>query len=137
MGGDRRVSVVVLYRHPLFGEGIARLLSAEPGVDVTPVAASDQAQAECLLAMAPDVVIFERGDPDTATDILRFAPSALVIDVSLSPGPTFTYERHEIQAQPEVILEAIRQASSHRRSGQGSSEHAQVPVASPRVVVQS
>ncbi len=54
------------------------------------------------------MVIFERGDPDTATDVLRFAPSALVIDVSLSPGPTFTYQRHEIQAQPDVILEAVR-----------------------------
>ena len=137
MQEDRRVSVVILYTHPLFGEGIARLLAAEPGIDVTPVAASDVERAATSLALAPDVVIFERGDPDTATDILRFAPSALVIDVSLSPGPTFTYERHEIQAQPEVILEAIRQASSHRGSGQGSSEHAQVPVTSPRVIVPS
>lgn len=108
MQEDQRVSVVVLYTHPLFGEGIARLLAAEPGMDVTPVNASDVDRAERSLALAPDVVIFERGEPDTATDILRFAPSALVIDVSLSPGPTFTYERHEIQAQPEVILDTIR-----------------------------
>lgn len=108
MPEDRRVSVVVLYTHPLFGQGLARLLSAEPGLDVTPVAASDPEQAACLLAMAPDVVVFERGDPDTACDILRYAPTALVIDVSLSPGPTFTYQRHEVQARPEVILQAIR-----------------------------
>jgi len=108
MQEDRRVSVVVLYTHPLFGEGIARLLSAEPGVDVTPVAATEVDRAERSLGLEPDVVIYERGDPDTATDILRFAPSALVIDVSLSPGPSFTYERHEIQAQPEEILQAIR-----------------------------
>lgn len=132
MREDRRVSVVVLYTHPLFGQGVARLLSAEPGVDVTPVAASDPEQVECLLALAPDVVIFERGDPDTATDILRYAPSALVIDVSLSPGPTFTYQRQEIQAQPEVILQVIRQASSHRGSGQ-----APIPMASPRDSVRS
>jgi DNA-binding NarL/FixJ family response regulator len=137
MQEDRRVSVVVLYMHPLFGEGIARLLAAEPGLDVTPVAAADVDLAERSLALSPDVVIFERGDPDTATDILRFAPSALVIDVSLSPGPTFTYERHEIQAQPEVILDAIRQASSHRGSGQGSSGQDQVPMTSPRVIVKS
>ena len=132
MQEDRRISVVVLYTHPLFGEGIARLLSGEPGVDVTPVAASDLEQAERTLAEAPDVVIFERGDPDMATDILRFAPTALVIDVSMSPGPTFTYERHEIQARPEVILETIRRASAHR-----GSDPAAVPVASPRVVVKS
>lgn len=108
MGEDRRVSVVVLYMHPLFGEGIARLLAAEPGMDVTPVHASDIERAERSLALAPDVVIFERGEPDTATDILRFAPSALVIDISLSPGPTFTYERHELQARPEDILQELR-----------------------------
>ena len=87
MQEERRVTVVVLYMHPLFGEGIARLLLAEPDLDVTSLAASDPEQSERLLALAPDVVIFERGDPDTATDILRYAPSALVIDVSLSPGP--------------------------------------------------
>ena len=108
MQEDRRVSVVVLYTHPLFGEGIARLLAAEPGMDVTPVDASNVERAERSLALEPDVVIFERGEPDTATDILHFAPSALIIDVSLSPGPTFTYERHELQAQPEEILQAIR-----------------------------
>jgi len=108
MQEDRRVSVVVLYTHPLFGEGIARLLAAEPGMDVTPVDASNVERAERSLALAPDVVIFERGEPDTATDLLRFAPSALIIDVSLSPGPTFTFERHELQAQPEEILQAIR-----------------------------
>jgi DNA-binding NarL/FixJ family response regulator len=108
MREDRRVSVVVLYTHPLFGEGIAHLLSAEPGIDVTPVQASDLELAASSLALAPDVVIFERGDPDTAADVLTYAPSALVIDVSLSPGPTFTYQRHEVRAQPEVILEAIR-----------------------------
>jgi DNA-binding NarL/FixJ family response regulator len=108
MREERRVSVVVLYLHPLFGEGIARLLSGEPGVDVTPVATADLERAERSLALAPDVVVFERAEPDTATDVLRFAPSALVIDVSLDPGPTFTYERHEIQTQPEEILQAIR-----------------------------
>ena len=132
MQEDRKVSVVVLYTHPLFGEGIARLLAAEPGVDVTPVAASDLEHAGRTLADAPNVVIFERGDPDMATDILRFAPSALVIDVSMSPGPTFTYERREIQARPEVILEAIRRASAQR-----GSDPAAVPMASPRAIVKS
>jgi DNA-binding NarL/FixJ family response regulator len=108
MQEERRVTVVVLYMHPLFGEGIARLLSAEAGLAVTPMDASDPEQSEHLLALAPDVVVFERGDPDTAVDILRYAPSALIIDVSLRPGPTFTYQRHEIQAQPDEILQAIR-----------------------------
>ena len=131
MEEDRRVSVVILYTHPLFGEGIARLLSADPGMDVTAVAAADHEQAECSLALVPDVVIFERGDPDTAADILRHAPAALVIDVSLSPGPTFTYQRQEIGAQPDVILEAIRQAASHGGNRRAAAASA------PRVTVRS
>ena len=120
MQEDQRISVVVLYLHPLFGEGIARLLATEPGLDVVPVAESDAASAERLLEAAPDVVIFERGEPDTATDLLRSAPGALIIDVSLSPGPTFTIERHEIRDQPEGILQAIRRIRTPDRRREGA-----------------
>ncbi len=109
MHDDQRISVVVLYTHPLFGEGLARLLAAEPGVDVVPVCTVDIEAAERSLALAPDVVIFERGDPDRAVDVLRFAPEALLIDVAMDPGPTFTYHREEIPARPEGLLQAIRQ----------------------------
>ncbi len=109
MQAERRISVVILYTHPLFGEGLARLLAAEPGVDVVPVCAVDIETAQRSLALAPDVVIFERGDPDRAVDVLRFAPEALLIDVAIGPGPTFTYYREEIPARPEGLLRAIRQ----------------------------
>ena len=54
------------------------------------------------------MVIYERGEPDLAVDLLRFAPGALVIDVSMDPGPTFTYHREEIPARKEGLLRAIR-----------------------------
>lgn len=108
MQNDRRISVVVLYTHPLFGEGLARLFAAEPGVDVVPVCTVDIEAAKRSLALVPDVVIFERGDPDRAVDVLRFAPEALLIDVAMDSGPTFTYHRKEIPARPEGILQLIR-----------------------------
>ena len=108
MQDGRRVSVVILYRHPLFGEGIAHLLSSEPDLDVAWVALDDAASMERSLSHAPNVVVFERGDPDTAVEILRQAPEALVIDVCLNPGPTFAYHREEIHSQPDGILAAIR-----------------------------
>jgi hypothetical protein len=106
-----RLSVVILYRHPLFGEGIAHLLAGEPGLDVTSVPYDDELARVRSLTNEPQVVIFERGDPDTAVEILRFAPAALVIDVDLNPGPAYTYHREEIQSRPDGIVHAIRRIS--------------------------
>lgn len=108
MQGKRHVSVVILYTHPLLGEGLAKLLSAEPGLDVAAIVMNDAAEAEAALATEPDVVIFERSDPLQAIDVLRFAPNALLIDVGVDAGPTFQYHREEIPARPEGILRAIR-----------------------------
>ena len=108
MPDEPRILVVVLYHHPLFGEGLARMLAAEPGLEVVPVSTVDVVAAERSLEPSPDVVIYERGDPDLAVDLLRFAPDALVIDVSMDPGPTFTYHREQIPARKEGLLRAIR-----------------------------
>lgn len=132
MQDDRPISVLILYAHPLLGEGLAGLLSSEPGLEVLAVQSDDAGMVERGLAAAPDVIIFERGDPDRAVEILELVPDALIIDVGMGPGPTFTYRREEISAWPDGILEAIRQASSPRRSARTP-----VPMASPRVIVRS
>jgi DNA-binding NarL/FixJ family response regulator len=108
-----RVSVVILYHHPLFGEGIAHLLASEPDMTVRSVASTDPDSMATALATHPDVVIFERGVPDTAVEVLRVAPDALVIDIDLNPGPTFTYHREEIGSRPDGIVAAIRGAGAH------------------------
>ncbi len=132
MQDDRPISVLILYAHPLLGEGLAGLLSSEPGLEVVAVQSDDAGMVERGLAAAPDVIIFERGDPDRAVKILELVPDALIIDVGIGPGPTFTYRREEISAWPDAILEAIRQAPSHRGGGQTP-----VPMASPKVSVRS
>jgi DNA-binding NarL/FixJ family response regulator len=112
--GSRRVSVVVLYAHPLLGEGIDRLLSSEQGLDVTCVPMTAIDQAERALAAHPDVVVVERSDPVNAVDILKFAPDALFIDVGIDSGPSWTYRREEIPGRVEGIVAAIR--STRRRA---------------------
>ena len=109
---DRRITVVVIFTHPLFGEGLAGMLAEEPGLDVVSVRAVDSQAAQRSLAGSPDVVILERSDPDRAPDVLHFAPDALVIDVSIGPGPTFTYHREEIPARPDGLISAIRAVRS-------------------------
>jgi hypothetical protein len=110
-------TVVVLYAHPLLGEGIARLISDEPGLEVTSVRTVDVLAAGMPLVPVPDVVILERSEPDRALEVMRFAPDALVIEVSLDPGPTVTYHRREISARPEGLLRAIREVRRPGRTG--------------------
>ena len=113
MSGNRHLSVVILYTHSLLGEGLARVLAADPGLDVLPVSSRDARAAEIALTANPDVIIFERGEPLQAIDFLKAAPVALLIDVGLDAGPTFTYRREEIPARPEGILRAIHHLRRH------------------------
>lgn len=122
MHDGRPFSVLILYSHPLLGEGIARLLESEPGLSVSSVNSVDVEAAERLLALAPDVVIFERGEHDRAVQLLEFVPDALVIDVGIDAGPAFTYHREKISAKFDVILAAIRQLPRARRRGRTASE---------------
>lgn len=117
MRGTRHISVVILYTHPLLGEGLARLLAAEPDLDIVTIPTREVAAAEEAIATVPDVIIFERSEPLQAIDLMRFAPNALLIDVGMDAGPTFTYHREEIAAKPEGILRAIHHM---RRSARGA-----------------
>lgn len=117
MERNRQISVVILYTHPLLGEGIAKLLAAEPGLTITHIPSRETEAAEAALATVPDVIIFERSDPLQAIDLLKFAPDALLIDVGMDAGPTFSYHREAIPAKPEGILRVIRHM---RRAGRGA-----------------
>lgn len=108
MQGNRRLTVVILYTHALLGEGLAKLLAAEPGLDISAVPTDDIAAAEAALNGEPDVVIFERHEPLQAIDLLKLAPNALLIDVGMDAGPTFSYHREELPARPDGIVRAIR-----------------------------
>jgi DNA-binding NarL/FixJ family response regulator len=56
------VRIVILYLHPLLGEGLASLLSAELGVTVTAVERSDEPAVARALAAKPDLVVLEGAD---------------------------------------------------------------------------
>ena len=100
--------VVILYEHSLLGEGVARMLGAQDGLDIELVDVADSQATHHALAGAPDVVILERNPRVAALDLLRAAPQALFIDVGLDAGPTFAYRRDEVSAQPEGLLDVIR-----------------------------
>jgi hypothetical protein len=107
--------VVILYAHPLLGEGIARLLRSDPGLTIEAVHVEDLETAATALGDSPDVIVMERGAIQ-AVDVLALAPAALLIDVGLDAGSSWAYHRDELSPQPEDILDAIRRCSarSHR-----------------------
>jgi DNA-binding NarL/FixJ family response regulator len=102
--------VVILYQHALLGEGIAKFLRAQIGVQATLGCANDPKAVTAALASDPEVVIFESNDPFAQFDLTALVPHAVLIDVStvitrgsaLSPGV----------AGLEQILEAVRKGSS-------------------------
>jgi hypothetical protein len=122
---DERQRVVILYAHPLLGEGIARLLADDPGLTVELAEVDgDVSAALRALSGSPDVVILERSAPVEALDLFRAAPSALFIDVGLDTGPSWTLRRDELSPQPEEILRAIHQRRGTRRAARVHRPHA-------------
>jgi hypothetical protein len=113
MEDAQRITVVILATHPLLGEGLAKSLGSAQELAVTHVPFDDDAAVEAALAAGPDVVIVERTDSLAPSDLLRFAPDALIIDVGIDNGHVFSVRREEIPAQPEGILAAIRGMRRH------------------------
>jgi len=65
------VKVLVLYDHPLLGEGLGALMASVPELDVERVAMSDPDAMELAIASGADVVILEEGGPVGLVDLLR------------------------------------------------------------------
>jgi DNA-binding NarL/FixJ family response regulator len=121
--------VVILYSHPLLGEGLARLLGGDRDLHVELVRVDGEPDAEAALASrtdadSPDVVVVERGLALEAMDLLRLAPTALLIDVGLDAGPSWAIRREQLAPQPDEILRTIRA----RRRTVGVRRHAPTAV---------
>ncbi len=82
VASEAQYHVVILYEHPLLGEGIAKYLRARAGVESTVVSAFDATAVVSTLALDPAVVIFELNDPLQQMGLAALAPNAVLIDVS-------------------------------------------------------
>ncbi len=102
--------VVILYEHALLGEGIARYLRAQTGVEATVASARRPEDVTAALALCPGVVIFESGHPFQQYDLSTLAPHAVLIDVSavITRGSVVA----PCAAGLEQILQAVRDSSS-------------------------
>jgi hypothetical protein len=97
---------VILYEHALLGEGIAKYLRAQIGVEATVASGHDLEAVTSALAFGPTVVIFELTETLRQLDLTTLAPQADLIDVStvMTRGPVVSPS----VAGLERILQAVR-----------------------------
>ena len=106
MASEVQHPVVILYEHALLGEGIAKYLREQLGVEATVASALNLQAVTSALALGPAVVIFELTEPLGQVDLTALAPYAVLIDVStvVKPGPAL----HPDAAGLQRILQAVR-----------------------------
>ena len=106
MASEGQHPVVILYEHALLGEGIAKYLRAQLGVEAMVASALDLQAVTSALALGPAVVIFELTEPLNQVDLSTVAPHAVLIDVStvVTRGLALSPDAAGLQR----ILQAVR-----------------------------
>jgi DNA-binding NarL/FixJ family response regulator len=102
------VRVLVLYSHPLMGEGLGSMLAAEPGVVVDAVDITVPGAVDAALAREPAVIVVEEGGAIDAADIVRRSSAAVVMDVDINTTRAWTLRRETLVSRPDEFLAAIR-----------------------------
>ena len=106
------VRVLVLYSHPLMGEGLGRMLADEPGIVAATVDISAPGAVEAALAAAPDLIIVEEGGPLDAADIFRRSTCSVVLDVDITTTNAWSLRREALSTRPDDFLASLRSAVS-------------------------
>ena len=104
------VRVLVLYSHPLMGEGLERMLAAEPGIVVYAIDIAEQAAVDEALAGDPAVIVVEEGGRVDAADVVRRSSCPVVLDVDITTTRAWTLRRESLGSRPDDFLAAIREA---------------------------
>jgi hypothetical protein len=102
------VRVVVLYSHPLMGEGLERMLAAEPGIVVYAVDIAEPTAVDEALASEPAVIVVEEGGRVDAADVVRRSSCPVVLDVDITSTRAWTLRRETLSSRPDEFLAAIR-----------------------------
>jgi hypothetical protein len=103
--------VLIISAHPLFAEGVRRLLNGQAGVQVVGVLSPDEA-VDSLLSFNPDVVIVDAGNGGQAAfaRILRENPGVKFISLTLDSNDiNIYYQRHKQSTGVEALMEAIQE----------------------------
>ena len=101
------VRVLVLYDHPLLGEGLSALMASVPDLHVERISMCDPDAMERAIAADPDVVVLEEGGRVGLLDVLRGSRCRAIVDVSMSTSQAWSIRREEISTDPESLIDRI------------------------------
>ena len=101
------VKVLVLYDHPLLGEGLGQLMAGVPDLIVERIAMGEPDAMARAIASDADVVIIEEGGPVGLVDLLRQTRCRAIVDVSISTSKAWTIRREEIEPDPDSLVDRI------------------------------
>jgi hypothetical protein len=126
------VKVLVLYDHPLLGEGLGTLMASVPELDVERVAMCEPDAMERAIAAGADVVILEEGGPVGLVDLLRDGRCRAIVDVSINTSQAWTIRREAIASDPDSLIDRIISAClGDRRSSAAHAAAAEPAPAAP------
>jgi DNA-binding NarL/FixJ family response regulator len=101
------VKVLVLYDHPLLGEGLGAIIASVPELEVERIAMGDPNAMERAIASDADVVILEEGGPVGLIDLLRDSRCRAIVDVSISSSQAWTIRREVIAPDADSLIDRI------------------------------
>lgn len=122
------ISVVVADDHPLFRDGIRRLLENDPGIEVAGEAATGPEAIEVVRKTRPQVVLLDvsmpgRGGLETLRELKERDPEVRVLILTVHPEDQFAVRCLKAGADgyltktalPQVLVSAIRRvAEGHK-----------------------
>ena len=127
MEGSGPIRVLILYVHPLLGEGLAKLLAAEPGIAARAIAMADAPGTAAALSARPDAVIVERRDASAPLALQGAAlpggsaPLLLFVDIegTATPSAPDADRIHASMTRPviddlERVVRAVRDLRGRR-----------------------
>jgi hypothetical protein len=103
--------VLIVSDHPLFAEGVGRLINGQAGLHVVNVVSPDEAMSS-IPGLGLDVVIVDadRATQATFSRMLRENPGVKFIGLSLDNNDiNIYYQRNKISTGVETLVEAIRE----------------------------
>ncbi len=108
MGTEKR-RVAIVFTNPLFAQGIACLLEAEPQLQVVCIDARKPDATEGLRQLEPQVLLVERDLKDSIPiQLLSSEGRTLLIVLGLNaPGMEMFYKRRVGVATPDALLRAV------------------------------
>jgi DNA-binding NarL/FixJ family response regulator len=107
--------VLVISKHPLFNEGLQRVLVENPNFKLMKSASSVEEALELFESIQPDVIIFDK-ETDPVRDselaqIFELAPER-VVTLSMDNSTMTIFTRHQVeQATVEDLVDSILNSS--------------------------